>query len=97
MARYSAANPHVLFFLRPTEPYAAPCASGLRLAFSFARIGLGRYTGVPSECRSGETGRRAGLKIPRGLRLVWVRFPPPAPRFRFATDTGFGRALPGGG
>jgi hypothetical protein len=47
MARYSAANPHVLFFLRHAEPYAAPCASGLRLPFSFARIGLGRYTGVP--------------------------------------------------
>ena len=30
-------------------------------------------------CRSGETGRRAGLKIPWGLPPVWVRFPPPAP------------------
>ena len=29
--------------------------------------------------RSGETGRRAGLKIPWGLRPVRVRFPPPAP------------------
>jgi hypothetical protein len=37
------------------------------------------YTGIPSTCRSGETGRRAGLKIPRGASLVWVRFPPPAP------------------
>src|SRR5215472_13542751 len=32
-------------------------------------------------CRSGETGRRAGLKIPWGLLPVRVRFPPPAPRF----------------
>jgi hypothetical protein len=30
-------------------------------------------------CRSGETGRRAGLKIPWGSPPVWVRFPPPAP------------------
>ena len=30
-------------------------------------------------CRSGEIGRRAGLKIPWGLPPVWVRFPPPAP------------------
>ena len=29
--------------------------------------------------RSGETGRRAGLKIRWGLPPVWVRFPPPAP------------------
>ena len=28
--------------------------------------------------RSGETGRRAGLKIPWGSPPVWVRFPPPA-------------------
>jgi hypothetical protein len=30
--------------------------------------------------RSGETGRRAGLKIPWGSLPVWVRFPPPAPK-----------------
>src|SRR3990172_2072692 len=30
-------------------------------------------------CRSGETGRRARLKILWGLPPVWVRFPPPAP------------------
>ncbi len=29
--------------------------------------------------RSGETGRRAGLKIPWGSPPVWVQFPPPAP------------------
>src|SRR5262245_49058664 len=34
----------------------------------------------PFECRSGETGRRAGLKIPFGSPRVWVRPPPPAPR-----------------
>src|SRR5262245_53780039 len=31
--------------------------------------------------RSGETGRRAGLKIRWGSLPVWVRFPPPAPSF----------------
>src|SRR5204863_2264256 len=31
--------------------------------------------------RSGETGRRAGLKIPWGLHPVRVRFPPPAPAY----------------
>src|SRR5918994_951771 len=30
-------------------------------------------------CRSGETGRRAGLKIRWALPPVWVRPPPPAP------------------
>ena len=42
-------------------------------------------------CRSGETGRRAGLKIPWGSPPVWVRFPPPAPAFaplRLATLLG---------
>jgi hypothetical protein len=33
----------------------------------------------PSQCRSGETGRRAGLKIPWGSLPVRVRPPPPAP------------------
>ena len=33
-----------------------------------------------SSGRSGETGRRAGLKIRWALPPVWVRFPPPAPR-----------------
>src|SRR5262249_33118728 len=38
--------------------------------------------------RSGETGRRAGLKIPWGSPPVWVRFPPPAPRFlKICTDS----------
>src|SRR6185503_9868687 len=32
----------------------------------------------PSSCRSGETGRRAGLKIPFGSPRVRVRLPPPA-------------------
>src|SRR4030042_7103249 len=32
-------------------------------------------------CRSGETGRRTGLKIPRGSNLMSVRFRPPAPIF----------------
>lgn len=34
---------------------------------------------VPAPCRSGGTGRRAGLKIQWGVTLVWVRFPSPAP------------------
>lgn len=29
-------------------------------------------------CRSGETGRRAGLKIQFQATGVWVRLPPPA-------------------
>jgi hypothetical protein len=33
--------------------------------------------------RSGETGRRAGLKIPWGSPPVRVRFPPPAPANSF--------------
>ena len=32
-------------------------------------------------CRSGETGRRTGLKIPRGFHPMSVRFRPPAPIF----------------
>jgi hypothetical protein len=31
--------------------------------------------------RSGEIGRRAGLKIQSGATRVWVRIPPPAPTF----------------
>ena len=30
------------------------------------------------QCRSGEIGRRAGLKIQFSSRRVWVRLPPPA-------------------
>src|SRR6185503_4311200 len=37
-------------------------------------------------CRSGGTGRRAGLKIPSLSRGVWVRFPPPAPAVQFLHD-----------
>jgi hypothetical protein len=50
-------------------------------------VGGGCYTRVPVSafpsptCRSGEIGRRAGLKIPWGSPPVWVRFPPPAPAF----------------
>ncbi len=36
--------------------------------------------GTDNEGRSGETGRRAGFKIPWGSLPVWVRVPPPAPR-----------------
>ena len=36
-------------------------------------------TKIRPECRSGETGRRAGLKIPFGSHRVGVRLPPPAP------------------
>ena len=38
---------------------------------------MGRPSGTAG--RSGETGRRAGLKIPWGSLPVRVRFPPPAP------------------
>jgi len=38
-------------------------------------------------CRSGGTGRRAGLKIPCPLRGVWVRPPPPAPLFHWIYAT----------
>src|SRR5262245_29273109 len=37
-----------------------------------------RYTEASTLRRSGETGRRAGLKIRWGLPPVRVRFPPPA-------------------
>ena len=37
----------------------------------------------PTSGRSGETGRRAGLKIPWGSPPVRVRFPPPAPPILF--------------
>jgi hypothetical protein len=43
----------------------------------FAQNGLRIRDSSPG--RSGETGRRAGLKIPWGSLPVWVRFPPPAP------------------
>ncbi len=49
------------------------------------RLACGRRHRVSSpsaasfECRSGETGRRAGLKIPFGSHRVRVRPPPPAP------------------
>ena len=36
--------------------------------------------------RSGETGRRAGFKIPWGSLPVWVRVPPPAPHASTAPD-----------
>ena len=36
-------------------------------------------SGRDRDGRSGETGRRAGLKIQWGSLLVWVRVPPPAP------------------
>ena len=35
-------------------------------------------------CRSGEIGRRTGLKIQRALRLVSVRLRPSAPSFRIS-------------
>src|SRR4051794_29623367 len=44
--------------------------------------------------RSGETGRRAGLKIRWGLPPVRVRFPPPAPAIRFRSRFRFPSATP---
>jgi hypothetical protein len=55
----------------PGGPWAGP--------FRIRRTPGPRYTGGPSTCRSGETGRRAGLKIPFPSLGVWVQFPPPAP------------------
>src|SRR5262249_13999513 len=48
-----------------------------------------RPAGLVSQSRSGETGRRAGLKIPWGLPPVRVRFPPPAPYFVFKKTSCF--------
>ena len=58
---------------------------------ALTRVCRGRAAGIlrvtPSS-RSGETGRRAGLKIPWGSLPVSVRFRPPAPTNQQLTDRG---------
>ena len=55
-------------------PWGPGAAWEARLLYSMS----GRNS-RPAPCRSGGTGRRAGLKIRFASRRVWVRFPPPAP------------------
>src|SRR6185437_7308853 len=52
------------------------CDGGERRTIRWPRFG---YNNSSVAGRSGETGRRAGLKIRWALPPVWVRFPPPAP------------------
>ena len=50
--------------------------------------------GLNNEGRSGETGRRAGFKIPWGSLPVWVRVPPPAPHSSTAPAVLIGESRP---
>ena len=65
---------------RDRWPRTAPCTTRMLAVFAedrAARIGVTLVFAAP--CRSGGTGRRAGLKILCRESGVWVRPPPPAP------------------
>ena len=64
---------------RSTEPGRRLAGPEAPTASTSSRETTSRRIEAPLCRRSGETGRRAGLKIPWGSPPVRVRFPPPAP------------------